>query len=125
MGLGAILGGIGAVAAAPFTGGTSLAWLPAAISGGGAVADAITHSGGGNTTDQRPTDPRPTTQPPPSGDGMGAGGKTAEALALLGGLLAGHQFANRGAQNAVPRSSRSTWTCRISGWPTRTRCFKP
>jgi hypothetical protein len=41
MGWGSILGGIGSIAAAPFTGGTSLAWLPAAIGAGGAVADAL------------------------------------------------------------------------------------
>lgn len=41
MGLGSILGGIGSIVAAPFTGGTSLAWLPAALGAGGAVADAI------------------------------------------------------------------------------------
>lgn len=41
MGLGSILGGIGSIVAAPFTGGTSLAWLPAAIGAGGAVADSL------------------------------------------------------------------------------------
>ena len=35
------LGAIGSLAAAPFTGGTSLSWLPAAIGAGGAAADAI------------------------------------------------------------------------------------
>lgn len=47
MGLGSILGGIGSIVAAPFTGGTSLAWLPAALAGGGAVIDGITSRGGG------------------------------------------------------------------------------
>lgn len=42
--LGSILGSIGSVAAAPFTGGTSLAWLPAALGAGGAALGAIGQS---------------------------------------------------------------------------------
>src|SRR5690242_4480481 len=41
MGLLNILGAIGAGVAAPFTGGTSLAWLPAALEAGGTVAGAL------------------------------------------------------------------------------------
>lgn len=41
MGLGSILGAIGSIAAAPFTGGTSLAWLPGVIGAGGALADTL------------------------------------------------------------------------------------
>lgn len=41
MGIGSILGAIGSVAAAPFTGGTSLAWLPGVIGAGGALADTL------------------------------------------------------------------------------------
>lgn len=40
-GLGSLLGGAAAVAAAPFTGGASLAFLPAAMSGGGAIESAV------------------------------------------------------------------------------------
>lgn len=50
MGLGRILGGIGSIVAAPFTGGTSLAWLPAAIAGGGALVDGLTSRGGGSSS---------------------------------------------------------------------------
>lgn len=42
--IGKILGGVGSVAAAPFTGGTSLAWLPAALGAGGAALGAIGQS---------------------------------------------------------------------------------
>lgn len=43
-GLGKVLGTVGSVAAAPFTGGTSLAWLPAALGAGGAALGAIGQS---------------------------------------------------------------------------------
>src|SRR5581483_3475643 len=41
MGFWSALGTIGSLAAAPFTGGTSLSWLPAVIGAGGAAADAL------------------------------------------------------------------------------------
>jgi hypothetical protein len=42
--LGKVLGGVGSIAAAPFTAGTSLAWLPAALGAGGAALGAIGQS---------------------------------------------------------------------------------
>lgn len=41
MGIGSILGAIGGLVAAPFTWGTSLAWLPAALGAGGGLADVL------------------------------------------------------------------------------------
>lgn len=41
MGIGSILGSIGSIAAAPFTGGTSLAWLPGVLAAGGGLADTL------------------------------------------------------------------------------------
>lgn len=53
MGLGSILkvlGGIGSVAAAPFTGGTSLAWLPAALAGTAAAGGLMENTKGARTS---------------------------------------------------------------------------
>ncbi len=46
-GLGSLLGGAAAVAAAPFTGGASLAYLPTAMAAGGAVDSAVAGDVGG------------------------------------------------------------------------------
>lgn len=58
MGLGGILKGIGAIgsiAAAPFTGGTSLAWLPAALGGASAVGGLLSNTKGARTGQQTNT----------------------------------------------------------------------
>lgn len=47
-GLGKVLGGIGGAVAAPFTGGASLAWLPAALGAGGAALGAMSGSAANN-----------------------------------------------------------------------------
>jgi len=46
-GLGSILGGVASIAAAPFTGGASLAYLPAAMSAGSAIDSAVAGDMGG------------------------------------------------------------------------------
>lgn len=91
MGLGSILGTVGSIAAAPFTGGTSLAWLPAALGAGGAVADSLGHKGSA-----------PAPAAPPAQSQPGGGSRTAEALALLGGLLGGRLLASHNASANVP-----------------------
>lgn len=58
MGLGSILkgiAGVGSIAAAPLTGGTSLAWLPAALGGAAAVGGALSNTQGARTTTSTPT----------------------------------------------------------------------
>jgi hypothetical protein len=58
MGLGSVLkgiAGVGSIAAAPFTGGTSLSWLPAALSGASAVGGALSNTKGARTSTYMPT----------------------------------------------------------------------
>lgn len=58
MGFGNILktlGGIGSIAGAPFTAGTSLSWLPAVLGGAAAVGGALENTKGARTTTTTPT----------------------------------------------------------------------
>jgi hypothetical protein len=92
MGFWSTLGTIGGIAAAPFTGGASMIPTLAAIGGtAGGLADKLSNN------DQPQAAPKA-----PSAQEHGAGGKTAEALAMLGGLLAGRAMQNHAEANAIP-----------------------
>jgi hypothetical protein len=76
------LGAIGSAIAAPFTGGTSLAFLPGLIGGGTAAADALAHRGGS------------------ANGGTSALGSIGSALGSIGSVLGGQQAGTNNARIA-------------------------